>query len=392
MTVRRHSRRIMVGGVPVGDGAPVPVQSMLNVRTADVSAAQRQIQRLAEMGAGILRLSVDNAADAAALRELAATSPVPLVADIQFDWRCAVMALESGAAAVRVNPGLLPSSGPELAAVAAAVIEYGAAIRVGANAGSIGETTIRREQSRGLSREAALARVLAERTLEQCEALERFGVRNIKAALKCSSVPVTVAANLAFAARSDLPLHIGVTEAGTPYRGVVKSAAGIGALLLSGVGDTIRVSLTGPPEEEIRAGLAILESCGLRPAEPEIVSCPTCGRTEIDLAGLTAAVEAMVEHIKSSGRKIKLAKLAVMGCPVNGPGEARDADLGLAGTRSGQVVLFRRGETLGAFTAAEGLERLRELVLAAAEPENPGNNPAPRAVSPGRVRKSCPDS
>jgi len=362
MIDRRRSRRIMVGSVPVGGGAPVSVQSMLNVRTGDFAAALRQIESLAQAGADILRLAVDSPADADPLRRLAEASPVPLVADIQFHWECALLALDAGAAAVRVNPGLFPSGGPELAALARAALKHGAAIRVGANAGSIGETAIRREESKGLSREAALARALAEKTLEQCEALEKLGVRDLKAALKCSSVPVTVEANLAFAARSDIPLHIGVTEAGTPYRGVVKSAAGIGALLLAGVGDTIRVSLTAPPEEEIRAGIAILESCGVRPAAPEIVSCPTCGRTEIDLEKLTCEVERVVAELKAAGKKIRLRKIAVMGCPVNGPGEARDADLGLAGTRTGGVVLFRHGKTLGAFSAEAGLARFRELL------------------------------
>lgn len=359
---RRNSRRIMVGSVPVGGGAPVSVQSMLNVRTSDVSAALGQIESLAGSGAEILRLSVDNASDAAALREIAANSPVPLVADIQFDWRCALAALDSGAAAVRINPGLFPSGGEELAALAASALEHGAAIRVGANAGSIGEAAIRRECAKGLSRDEALARVLAERTLVQCETLEKLGVRNLKVALKCSNVPTTVAANLAFAARSDLPIHVGVTEAGSPRRGVVKSAAGIGALLLAGVGDTIRVSLTGPPEEEVRTGIAILEACGLRRAMPEIVSCPTCGRTEVDLAGLTTAVEDLVAEIKASGKKIRLAKIAVMGCPVNGPGEARDADAGIAGTRDGHVLLFRSGKTIGVYSAEEALRKLRDII------------------------------
>lgn len=363
---RRVSRRIMVGSVPVGGGAPVTVQSMLNVPTCDVAAARRQIAELAAAGAEILRLSVDDLSDAAALRELFPASPVPLVADIQFDWHCAVAALEAGAAAVRINPGLFPAEG--LAALAGTARERGSAIRVGANAGSIGEAALRREMGKGLSRDEAMARLLAERTLEQCEILEKLGVRHIKAALKSSSVPVTVAANLAFAERSELPLHIGVTEAGTPRRGVVKSSVGIGALLCSGVGDTIRVSLTGDPAEEVRVGIAILEACGLRSASPEIVSCPTCGRTAFDLAGLAAQVEDLVAGLKASGRRIAARKIAVMGCPVNGPGEARDADVGLAGTRSGGVVLFRHGETVGAYSAAEGLARLRELLSEQPDP------------------------
>ena len=364
MSARRASRRIVVGSVPVGGGAPVSVQSMLNVRTADVDAALGQIRALADAGAEILRLAVDSEADAVALRSIVAASPVPLVADIQFDWRSALYALDAGAAAVRLNPGLFPSGGKELAEVAAAVREHGAAVRVGANAGSIGEAAIRREMAKGLSRDEALARVLAEKTLEECEALEKLGVYNIKAALKCSSVTVTFRANIAFAERTDIPLHIGVTEAGTPRIGVVKSAAGIGALLLNGIGDTIRVSLTGDPVEEVRAGIAILESCGLRSAGPEIVACPTCGRTEIDLPALVAEVEKIVESVKAAKGSVKLRKIAVMGCPVNGPGEARDADLGLAGTRHGQVVLFRYGKVLGAYSAAEGLKKLEELLTA----------------------------
>ena len=358
----------MVGGVPVGGGSPVPVQSMLDVPSSDAAAALRQCEELYRAGAGIVRLAVDTPADVAALKTVAAASPVPLVADIQFEKRAAIPALEAGAAAVRVNPGLFPEGSAEFAELAAAVAKRGAAIRVGANAGSIGEAAIRAGMDKGLSRKAALARLLAERTLRQCEALEKFGVRHIKAALKCSDVGVTVEANELFAERSDVPLHVGVTEAGTLYRGIVKSACGIGALLLAGIGDTIRVSLTAPPIEEVRAGIAILEACGLRSAAPEIVSCPTCGRTAIDLPRLVASVEDTVARLKSAGGKIAVGKIAVMGCPVNGPGEARDADLGLAGTRTGEVVLFRRGRVLGAYSAAEGLAKLEELLTAPPEP------------------------
>ena len=352
----------MVGSVPVGGASPIPVQSMLNVHTADRAAAIRQCEELYRAGAGILRLSVDSPEDVTALRDIAKASPVPLVADIQFTREAAIPALEAGAAAVRVNPGLFPEGSAEFARLAAEVSERGAAIRVGANAGSIGEAAIREEVQKGLSRPAALARALAEKTLRLCEAFEKRGVQNIKAALKCSDVGVTIEANRIFAERSELPLHVGVTEAGTRYRGIVKSACGIGALLLSGIGDTIRVSLTAPPEEEIRAGIAILEACGLREANPEIVSCPTCGRTEIELEQLARSVEELVARLKSAGGKLTVKKIAVMGCPVNGPGEARDADLGLAGTRHGEVVLFRHGRVLGAYSAAEGLKKLEELL------------------------------
>ena len=357
----------MVGEVPVGGGAPIPVQSMLDVRSSDVAAAIRQCEELHRAGAGILRLAVDTPADVEALKTIAAASPVPLVADIQFSREAAIPALAAGAAAVRINPGLFPEGSAEFSALAAEVEKRNSAIRVGANAGSIGEAAIRAVVQKGLSRPAALAQLLAERTLRQCEALEKLGVRNLKAALKCSDVNVTVEANRIFSGRSDVPLHIGVTEAGTPYRGVVRSACGIGALLLSGIGDTIRVSLTADPVEEVRAGIAILEVCGLRPAEPDIVSCPTCGRTEIELEHLVRSVEGLVAKLKSAGKLLPVRKIAVMGCPVNGPGEARDADLGLAGTRSGEVVLFRRGKVLGAYSAAEGLKKLEELLAAPSE-------------------------
>jgi (E)-4-hydroxy-3-methylbut-2-enyl-diphosphate synthase len=341
---------------------------MLNVRTSDAATAIRQCEELYRAGAEILRLSVDTPDDVKALRKITAASPVPLVADIQFERDAAIPALEAGAAAVRVNPGLFPEGSAEFAALAAEVADRHAAIRVGANAGSIGDAAIRSECGKGLSREKALAQLLAEKTLRQCEALEKLGVHDVKAALKCSDVGVTVEANRIFAARSEIPLHLGVTEAGTPYRGIVKSACGIGALLLSGIGDTIRVSLTASPIEEVRAGIAILEVCGLRSAEPEIVSCPTCGRTAIDLPRLVRNVEEAVAKLKSAGKRLRVRKIAVMGCPVNGPGEARDADLGLAGCRNGQVVLFRRGEILGAFDAEAGLKKLEELLAAASEP------------------------
>ena len=184
-------------------------------------------------------------------------------------------------------------------------------------------------------------------------------MRDLKVALKSSSVPVTLAAYRKFADRTDYPLHIGITEAGTPRRGIVKSAVGIGSLLLAGIGDTLRVSLTAPPAEEVLTGLRILEACGLRSAEPEVVSCPTCGRTRIDLVGLADKVETFLAEIAGSGRKIQLKKIAVMGCAVNGPGEARDADLGIAGSAAGKLVIFRHGEVVGAFDPAEGFERFR---------------------------------
>jgi len=359
---RRNSRRIMVGSVPVGGDAPVTVQSMLDVRTSDVEGAARQLDSLRRAGADIVRLAVDSDSDVAALGELVKNTSLPLVADIQFRRESAVAAVKAGAAAIRVNPGLFPAEGDDFARLADALLEHGAAIRVGANSGSIGASALKAELEKGGDRDAALARALAEKTLRQCEALEKRGVYHIKAALKASSVGVTVAANRLFAARSDLPLHIGVTEAGTSYRGVVKSACGIGALLLDGIGDTIRVSLTAPPEEEVRAGIAILEACGLRRAAPEVVSCPTCGRTEVDLPRLAEQVEELLRRLEAEGGRLPFRKIAVMGCPVNGPGEARDADFGIAGTRTGTLLLFRRGRGIGVFPPDEAMRRLETLL------------------------------
>jgi len=366
MVPRRPSRRIMVGGVAVGGGAPVSIQSMTNTPTRDVEATLAQIGRLAALGCEIVRVAVDGPGDLRSFGAIVEASPLPVVADIQFDSRAAIGAIGCRAAALRLNPGLITDEAA-LDEIARAAADAGIPIRVGANSGSVRPHLVRARIAAGMSRDDALAETLVESVLAQCDALAVRGVRAIKAALKSSSVAVTVAANRKFAERSDLALHLGVTEAGTLRRGVIKSAAGIGALLLEGIGDTIRVSLTAPPEEEVKAALALLECCEVRPARPEIVSCPTCGRTEIDLPGLAGRVEELVASIKASGRRITLAKIAVMGCPVNGPGEARDADLGLAGSRNGQVVLFKHGETLGAFDAERGFEALRQEILAASE-------------------------
>ena len=361
---RRQSRKIRVGRVEIGGDAPVSIQSMTNTPTQDVARTLAQIESLAKLGCDIIRLSVDNAKDCAGLKEITAASPIPVVADIQFDASTAVGAIKAGAAGVRLNPGLVRDPA-QLKPVAQAALEYDIPVRVGVNSGSVGVDAIKKNLASGMSHDQALVSALVEAALRQCDQLEKLGVSAIKVALKSSSVPITVAAYREFAARTDYPLHIGVTEAGTYTRGTIKSAAGLGALLLSGIGDTLRVSLTAPPEEEIIAGLMILESCGLRNAEPEIVSCPTCGRTEIDLAGLTDQVEKLISCVKSSGQKIALRKIAVMGCPVNGPGEAKDADLGIAGSKSGeQLLIFKAGQVLGAFPAAEGFEVFKKELLA----------------------------
>ena len=360
---RRQSRKIKVGNVEIGGDAPVSIQSMTNTPTQNVDKTLAQIGRLAKLGCDIIRLSVDNAADCAGLKEITAASPIPVIADIQFDASTAVGAIKAGASGVRLNPGLVRDP-VQLIPVAQAALEYNIAVRVGVNSGSVGIDAVKKNMAAGMSHDDAMTSALVEAALRQCDQLESQGVSAIKVALKSSSVPITAAAYKEFARRTDYPLHIGITEAGTYTRGIIKSAAGIGALLLAGLGDTLRVSLTAPPEEEILAGLMILESCGLRNAEPEIVSCPTCGRTEFDLPALAGQVEKLIREIKSSGKKIMLRKIAVMGCPVNGPGEAKDADLGIAGSKSGeQLLIFKSGKVLGAFPASEGFDIFRKEIL-----------------------------
>ena len=346
MFQRRNSRVIRVGNVAVGGGNPVSIQSMANTDTRDAASTLAQIRQLYELGCEIVRLAVPDLEAARALAEIRAESPVPLVADIHFDYRLALAAMESNVDAVRLNPGNL---GEGLELVAAEAVKRDIPIRVGANSGSVRPALLHKFQSQGMNRDEAMAEALVESALEQCRMLEELGVTAIKAALKSSSVPVTVAAYRKFADRTDYPLHIGVTEAGTPGRGIVKSAVGIGTLLMEGIGDTLRVSLTGDPAEEVVTGRRILEACGLRDASPEIVSCPTCGRTEIDLIGLAERAEELIESIKRDGYEINLRKIAVMGCAVNGPGEARDADLGMAGSKNGQLVIFKLGKVVGAY-------------------------------------------
>ncbi len=360
MVPRRNSRIIRIGNVAIGGGNPISIQSMTNTDTRDVASTLAQIRQLYELGCEIIRLAVPDPEAARALAAIRAESPIPLVADIHFDYRLALAAMESNVDAVRLNPGNL---GDGLELVAAEAVRRNIPIRVGANSGSVRPALLRKFELQGMSRDEAMAEALVESALEQCRMLEQLGVTAIKAALKSSSVPVTVAAYRKFAERTDYPLHIGVTEAGTPGRGIVKSAVGIGTLLMEGIGDTLRVSLTGDPAEEVVTGRRILEACGLRSASPEIVSCPTCGRTEIDLIGLAERAEELVESIKRNGYEIHLRKIAVMGCAVNGPGEARDADLGMAGSKNGQLVIFKLGKVIGAFEPEAGFECFKAEIL-----------------------------
>ncbi len=367
MITRAKTRQIAIGRVKIGGGAPVSLQSMCNTDTRNAAATLSQINELARLGCDLIRVAVPDEAAADALRAIVKESPIPVIADIHFDHRLALASIEAGVPALRLNPGNI-SDPAKIREVAAAAREHRVAIRVGANFGSVRPEFVRKVEAGGVAPENLQAEVLVRSALEQCRLLEDCDFNAIKVSLKASNVPLTVAACRLFAERSDYPQHLGITEAGTPGRGIVKSAVGIGALLLDGIGDTIRVSLTADPIEEVVTGRRILESCGLVDAAPEIVSCPTCGRTEVDLIDLANRVENLVSEVKNSGHIIHLRKIAVMGCAVNGPGEARDADLGMAGAAKGKVVVFRFGEIVGAFDPEEGFEYLKLEILRNAKP------------------------
>lgn len=323
------TKQIMVGGVPIGGGAPVTIQSMCNTRTDDVSATVEQIRRLEAAGCDIVRVAVPDLTAAHAIASIKEQINIPLVADIHFDYKLALEAAAAGADKIRINPGNIGA--PErVKAVAYMCKAKNLPIRIGVNGGSLEKPILAKYG--GVTPEA-----LVESAFGHIELLHRFDFDDICVSLKSSSVPLTMAAYRLMSVKSDYPLHLGVTEAGTVEMGTLKSAIGIGGLLAMGVGDTMRVSLSADPVEEIVAAKKILKAAGLRRDGPELISCPTCGRTSIDLIGLAHQVE---ERLKGVDKPVTV---AVMGCVVNGPGEASAADVGLAGGK-GEGVLFRRGE------------------------------------------------
>ena len=340
-------RQIHVGGVPVGGGAPVVVQSMTNTPTGDAGATLAQVRALAAAGSELVRVSLPAAADTAAFAEIVQHAPVPIVADIHFDWRLAQAALDCGAAAVRINPGTIGSDA-HVREVVRAAAGHGAAIRIGVNSGSL-------PRDLRVLAQTAPAEALVEAALRHAARFEEWGFADYKLSVKSSSVPDTIAAYRALARRTDAPLHVGVTEAGTVWSGTIKSAVGIGALLADGIGDTVRVSLTGDPVEEVRVAWAILAALELRRRGPNLISCPTCGRTEIDLVALADTVE---ERLRPYTAPFSV---AVMGCRVNGPEEARHADFGIAGGR-GEGVVFAHGVKVATVPEAELVEALFERI------------------------------
>ena len=347
MHIRTQTRALKVGNVPVGGGAPVSVQTMANAGPHDAEALLAQVRACAALGCDLFRLTVPDLEAARTLGEVRRRSPIPLVADIHFDYRCALAAIEAGTDALRLNPGNIGSR-ERVQAVARAAKAKGVPIRIGVNLGSIEKGLPRTPE--GLCRSA----------LGHLKLLEDEGFRDVVISAKASNVADTLATYRMLAERTDCPLHLGVTEAGTFLPGTVRSSVALGALLAEGIGDTIRVSLTDRPEREVRVGVEILRALGLRAAGPSITSCPTCGRTKVGLMRVAAEVEDALEALwgSSSGRVggqggvRPFPRVAVMGCAVNGPGEAKDADVALCGA-DGDFVVYVRGEPVGRVSEAD---------------------------------------
>lgn len=328
---RRKSRQILVGDIPVGGDAPVAVQSMTNTDTRDISSTINQIRLLHEAGCEIVRLAVPDTESADAFKEIKAKVDPPLIADIHFDYSLAIAAIKAGADGLRINPGNIGSKGNVEKIIREAKVRE-IPIRIGINAGSLPKKTMERYGH-------PTPEAMVDSALEYIRLFEDLGFYNIKISLKSSNVLNTIAAYRLLSQKVDYPFHLGVTEAGTLISGTIKNAIGIGILLFEGIGDTIRVSLTRDPIDEVKAAYEILRALDLRHRGPEIISCPTCGRCEIDLIRIVETVEKEIQGIKSSP------KVAIMGCVVNGPGEAREADIGVAGGR-GQGILFKKGEVI----------------------------------------------
>ena len=322
-----QTRQVLAGSVAIGGGAPVSVQTMTNTDTRDVSATLAQIRRMAEAGADIVRVSVYDEACAEAVRALVDASPVPLVADIHFDHRLAIRSIENGIAKVRINPGNIGGEA-NVRALADCLKQHRIPVRIGVNSGSIEKEILAKYG--GVTPQG-----MVESGLNHARMLERAGYDDIVLSFKATNVRTMIEACRLAHQQTDYPQHIGVTESGTADVGVVKSAVGIGTLLMEGIGDTIRVSISGDPVQEVPAGLNILRACGLRSDFVEIISCPTCGRTCIDVEGIANAVRSATLDIK------KHIRVAVMGCIVNGPGEAKEADLGIAGGRDGGALIVK---------------------------------------------------
>ncbi|MEU8814007.1 MULTISPECIES: flavodoxin-dependent (E)-4-hydroxy-3-methylbut-2-enyl-diphosphate synthase [unclassified Actinoplanes] len=350
---RRKSRQIMVGNVPVGGGAPVSVQSMTTTLTADVNKTLQQIAELTASGCQIVRVAVPSQDDVEALPAIAKKSGIPVIADIHFQPKYVFAAIDAGCAAVRVNPGNIRQFDDKVKEIAKAASDAGIPIRIGVNAGSLDKRLLEKYGK-------ATAEALVESALWECSLFEEHGFRDIKISVKHNDPLVMIRAYRQLAEQCDYPLHLGVTEAGPAFQGTIKSAVAFGALLAEGIGDTIRVSLSAPPVEEIKVGNAILESLGLRERGLEIVSCPSCGRAQVDVYTLAEQVTAALD-----GFPVPL-RVAVMGCVVNGPGEAREADLGVA-SGNGKGQIFVKGQVIKTVPEAIIVETLVEEALRLAD-------------------------
>lgn len=342
---RDDTRVVQIGDRKIGGGNPVLIQSMTNTRTEDVAATAAQILELERAGCEIIRCTVPTMEAAVALKEIKKQIHIPLVADIHFDYQMAIAAMENGADKIRINPGNIGST-DKVKAVVDVARERNIPIRIGVNSGSLEKQLV--EKYGGVTAEG-----IVESALDKVHIVEGLGYQNLVISIKSSDVLMCVKAHELLAGRTDYPLHVGITESGTVQSGNIKSAIGLGIILHQGIGDTIRVSLTGNPVEEIKSAKLILKTLGLRRGGIEVVSCPTCGRTRIDLIGLATRVEKLVEDYP-----LEL-KVAVMGCAVNGPGEAKEADLGVAGG-NGEGLLFKRGEIIRKVPETQLLEALRE--------------------------------
>ena len=345
---RDHTKEVQIGNVTIGGGNPIRIQSMTNTKTEDVEATVAQILALEKAGCEIIRCAVPNMDAAKAIGEIKKQIHIPLVADIHFDYKLAIAAIENGADKIRINPGNIGDE-QRVRAVVEKAKEYGVPIRVGVNSGSLEKHLV--EKYHG-----ATAEGLVESALDKIQLIEEMGYNNLVVSIKSSDVMMCVKAHELIAKKCPYPLHVGITEAGTLLAGKIKSSVGLGLILGQGIGDTIRVSLTGSPLEEIKTAKIILKTLGLRTGGIEVVSCPTCGRTQIDLIGLANQVEEMVADIPLD------IKVAVMGCVVNGPGEAKEADIGIAGGK-GEGLLIKKGEIVKKVKEEELLETLRQELL-----------------------------
>jgi (E)-4-hydroxy-3-methylbut-2-enyl-diphosphate synthase len=349
---RRPSRRLTIGDVPVGGGAPISIQSMTNTRTADHEATLSQILMLAVKGCQIIRVAILDQTDIQALSIITGASALPVIADIHFDHRLAVGALEAGVAGLRINPGNIGALW-KVKEVVTAAKERKAPIRIGVNGGSLEAVLLDRYGG-------PTASALVESALRHVEILDNLDFHDVKISLKSSRVPVMLEAYRDIAGKVDLPLHLGVTETGFPSQGLVKSAVGVGTLLAEGIGDTIRISFTGDPSEEVIAAKQILASLEMIPGGLQIIACPTCGRTQVDLAAMVKAAEQKFSALDlPEGETLTI---AIMGCPVNGPGEAREADFGIASGK-GAGILFAGGKQIKRLAEDELIDALYELVL-----------------------------